>query len=136
MKAMPSNTQQTINHLALASHDGEINFGQLVMALIDLGVESYVADYRTGATTYYLPTGETHAVELIAPEVQIPEVFNISGVQAAIKGAQSGEVKYVEFMQRTMAAGCVGYTVWISGRHVQYFGRRGDVHIEHFPKQA
>jgi uncharacterized protein YbcV (DUF1398 family) len=34
---------------------------------------------------------------------------------------------------QTMDAGCVGYTVWIAGRHVAYVGRRGEVHVERFP---
>jgi len=23
--------------------------------------------------------------------------------------------------------------VWIAGRHVTYFGRKGEMHVEHFP---
>ena len=34
-----------------------------------------------------------------------------------------------------MSAGCIGYMVWIAGRHVSYFGRQGEVYIEPFPKE-
>ncbi len=30
-------------------------------------------------------------------------------------------------------AGCVAYTVWVTGQHVSYFGRNGETHIERFP---
>jgi hypothetical protein len=40
---------------------------------------------------------------------------------------------YPEFLRLSRAAGCVGYVVWLAGRHVTYFGRRGETHVEHFP---
>jgi hypothetical protein len=39
---------------------------------------------------------------------------------------------YPEFKALTQAAGCIGYTVWIAGRHVVYLGRRGESHVERF----
>jgi hypothetical protein len=27
----------------------------------------------------------------------------------------------------------MGYVVWLAGRHVTYFGRRGATHVERFP---
>jgi hypothetical protein len=42
-------------------------------------------------------------------------------------------VMYPEFKKLSQQAGCVGYTVWIAGRHVTYVGRRGETHIERFP---
>jgi hypothetical protein len=32
-----------------------------------------------------------------------------------------------------MAAGTTGYWVFLAGRKVIYFGRKGDFHIEEFP---
>ena len=59
--------------------------------------------------------------------------ISVEEIVAAIRGSQVGEVKYPEFIARSMRAGCVGYTVWISGRHVTYFGRNGSTHVEKFP---
>jgi hypothetical protein len=42
-------------------------------------------------------------------------------------------VMYPEFKRLSQRAGCVGYVVWIAGRHVSYHGRRGEVHVERFP---
>ena len=39
-------------------------------------------------------------------------------------------------MRLSMLAGCVGYIVWIAGRHVTYFGHRGEQHVEPFPSAA
>ena len=63
----------------------------------------------------------------------IGEAFDAAALQEAIRGSQRGEVLYPEFVQRSCAAGCVGYVVWIAGRHVTYFGRRGEQHVERFP---
>ena len=130
---MEKTVSETITHCAQASYAGTMSFGAVVGALMAAGVESYHADYRHGDTTYYLPDGETVVVALHAPEMPVAEDFDAAALRAAIRGAQTGAVKYPEFLQLSMAAGCVGYMVWIGGRHVAYFGRRGETHIEHFP---
>jgi uncharacterized protein YbcV (DUF1398 family) len=124
---------EVMEQCARDSYAGTISFGAVVGRLMEAGVESYHADYRLPATTYYLPTGETHMIALHAPDVEIPPAFDGAALQAVIRGAQRGEVKYPEFVQRSMAAGCVGYIVWIAGRYVTYFGRRGEIHMEPFP---
>lgn len=115
------------------SYAGTASFGEIVGRLAAVGIEAYYADYRGRTTTYYLPDGSTHGLPLRAPASDIPSAFDTAAVQAAIRGAQRGEVKYPAFMQRTMAAGCIGYMVWIAGRHVTYFGRKGEQHVERFP---
>jgi len=127
-------TLAAIEWAAKSSHDGTAHFGEIVKALIEAGVESYHADYRANRTTYYLPDGASHSIALPPPPTPIAEPFDAAGVQAAIRGAQRGEVMYPQFMVLSRAAGCVGYVVWIAGRHVSYFGRRGETHVEHFPK--
>jgi uncharacterized protein YbcV (DUF1398 family) len=125
--------QETIQQCAEDSYSGRRNFGAIVGSLIEAGVESYYADYRSATTTYYMPDGSTHTATLHAPKLDIPQIFDAKSLQAAIKGAQRNEVKYPEFLERSFSAGCAGYIVWIAGRHVSYFGRRGEVHIEKFP---
>ncbi|WAS94587.1 nuclear transport factor 2 family protein [Nannocystis punicea] len=124
---------QTIEDCARQSHAGTIDFGTVVTRLAAAGVESYHVDYRVGRTTYYTAAGQVHTFELHLQEPAIAAEFDGAAVQAAVRGAQQGEVKYPEFVRRTRAAGCVGYDVWIAGRHVVYHGRRGERHVEHFP---
>lgn len=129
-------TRTEIESCAHGAHEGTLNFGQVVGRLTAVSVESYHADYRRAEITYYLPTGDTHVVALPMPDVAIPEAFEAAVVHEAIVGSQRGEVWYPEFLRRTQAAGCVGYVVWIAGRQVQYFGRRGEVHVERFPDRV
>jgi uncharacterized protein YbcV (DUF1398 family) len=122
-----------IEDCAFQSHEGTIDFMTVVARLAAVGVESYHADYRQKETIYYLSNDSAHIVELTPPHAAIADKFDASVVQNAVRDAQRGEVKYVDFMDLTMKAGCIGYFVWVAGRHVQYFGRRGEVHTEHFP---
>lgn len=115
------------------SHEGTIDFGSVVVKLTAAGVESYHADYRRGETTYYTAAGASHVITTAPDETPIADAFVAADVQAAVRGAQRGEVRYPEFVRRTRAAGCVGYVVWLAGRQVQYFGRRGEIHVEHMP---
>lgn len=122
-----------IEDVAAASRAGTRSFGEIVVALANEGVESYRVDYRQRSTTYFMPSGESHTVPLEVPRVAIDGAFDSAAIVAAIRGSQAGLVKYPEFVERSMRAGCVGYIVWIDGRQVTYFGRRGEVHVELFP---
>lgn len=131
-----SANSRTIEDCARQSHAGTIDFGTVVERLTAAGVESYHVDYRAGRATYYTTDDRVHAFTLELPEPAIADAFDGAAVQAAVRGAQRGEVKYPEFVRRTRAAGCVGYDVWISGRQVVYHGRRGEQHIEWMPGGA
>jgi uncharacterized protein YbcV (DUF1398 family) len=131
---MNQNTKDVIEKCAHQSHAGLLSFPEALGRLVEVGVESYFADYRNQSTTYYLSSNEVCTVPMEMPLVEIPNSFNKDGVVSAIRGAQSDVVRYPEFLKLTMAAGCIGYIVWIAGRHVSYFGRQGEVHIEHFPQ--
>jgi uncharacterized protein YbcV (DUF1398 family) len=130
---MNAHTQQLIREAADGSTAGRIHFGQVIGLLTQAGVESYVADYRTQRTTYYLPDGDTLSLDTPMPDVEIARDFDAALVQAAIRGAQQGVVMYPQFKKLSRQAGCIGYTVWIAGRHVSYYGRKGETHVERFP---
>lgn len=130
---MIETTRAAIQSTFDASNLGTIHFGQVIGQLMQVGVESYHVDYRTGRTTYYLPDGSTADFCFERPQNGIADQFDGAGVRAAILGAQRGEVMYPEFKKLSQLAGCVGYTVWIAGRHVTYMGRRGESHMERFP---
>ncbi len=129
---MKDETKQLIDTCVAASHAGTGNFGEQVAALAREGVESYRVDFRERASSYFGP-GDSYRVSIQPPDVPIGGDFDARAIEAAVRGSQQGVVKYPEFMQRAMKAGCVAYVVWIAGRHVAYYGCRGEVHVEHFP---
>lgn len=123
-----------IDDLTHRSHTGLLGFGDYVTHLVALGVESYHVDYLRRASTYHLSSGETHEVSHHhVPAGAVAEAWSADRVHEAVRGAQRGEVLYPQFVALTRAAGCVGYSVWIAGRHVRYFGRRGETLVEPFP---
>jgi uncharacterized protein YbcV (DUF1398 family) len=122
-----------IREAAAGSGEGRLHFGRVVEMMVHAGVEAYAADYRCGRTTYYLADGDSLTLPLEMPQVPIAQAFDTAALQAAIRGSQRGEVRYPEFKRLSRQAGCVGYTVWIAGRHVAYFGRKGESHVERFP---
>lgn len=130
---MNTAVETLIRHTFQQSNDGRMHFGQVVAALLEAGVESYGVDYRAARVTYYLPDGDTLDLALEGEPVAVAGEFSAAALITAIRGAQRGDVMYPQFKKLSQAAGCIGYTVWLSGRHVSYFGRRGEVHIEHFP---
>jgi uncharacterized protein YbcV (DUF1398 family) len=131
---MNPNTTEVIKKCAHESHAGLLTFPEVLSRLMTVGVESYFADYRNQATTYYLSSNEAYVAPMEMPSIEIPTTFNKEGVVSAIRGAQSDVVRYPEFLKLTMSAGCIGYIVWITGKHVNYFGRQGELHPEYFPK--
>ena len=130
---MNDTTRALINEAARGSSEGRLHFGQAIGLLVQAGVEAYSVDYRARRTTYYLPDGDTLDLDTPMPDVAIAQDFDAAALPAAIRGAQQGVVMYPEFKKLSRQAGCVGYTVWIVGRHVSYFGRKGETHVERFP---
>jgi len=130
----PAAATSAVEECARGSLAGTLSFPEVLGRLSSVGVESYFADLRRGTTTYYFASGHSQSVPLHTPDRGVPDAFDASAIIDAIRGSQRGEVKYPEFVRRAMASGCVGYFVWIAGRHVRYLGRRGEDHVEHFPQ--
>ena len=124
----------TIQSVFTKSNTGEIHFGDVIQQLIAIGIESYFVDYRCGETTYYFPNGKYIRHSFKAEITEITLHFDLQKIKQAIAGAQSGQVMYPQFKELTYLAGCIGYFVWIKGKHVQYLGRLGEAHTEKLPE--
>ena len=124
---------QVIEGCSRGALAGEIAVPEIVSRLARIGVERYHADYSRQETTYYLADGDSLVVATPHPAQATAVEFSASAVEAAVRQSQRNEHSYPEFVRKTMAAGCVGYFVQITGRRVIYFGRHGESHVEHFP---
>ncbi|MGB6689234.1 MAG: DUF1398 family protein [Terracidiphilus sp.] len=127
-------SKQVIHELAIATQQGKMTFPQVVQGLLEVGVESYLVDFAAKQKTHYLANGTTHTVAMILNPEPIAENFNGANLVAAIRGAQADTVRYPEFVKRSTAAGVIGYWAFLTGKRVIYFGRKGEQHIEEFPK--
>lgn len=101
--------------------------------LRSIGVERYHADYSRQENTYYFKDGQSHVAISPHPDYQAAVEFSAKDVAAAVGESQRGEHSYLDFVRKTMDAGCVGYFVQLTGCCVQYFGRKGEIHTETFP---
>ena len=128
-------SKQVINELAIATQQGKLTFPQVVKGLLEVGVESYLVDFAAKQKTHYLTDGTTHTVPMILHPGPIASEFDSAALVAAIRGAQADTVRYPEFVKRSTAAGMIGYWAFLTGKRVIYFGRKGEQHIEEFPKQ-
>jgi uncharacterized protein YbcV (DUF1398 family) len=127
-------SKQVIHELAIATQQGKMTFPQVVKGLLEAGVESYLVDFAAKQKTHYLTDGTTLTVPMILEPGPIAENFSGAGLVAAIRGAQADTVRYPEFVKRSTAAGVIGYWAFLTGKRVIYFGRKGEQHIEEFPK--
>jgi uncharacterized protein YbcV (DUF1398 family) len=130
---MNAEQTQVIQGCANGALTGEIAFPEIVGRLAQIGVERYHADYSRQEITYYLADGESLVVATLHPSHATATEFSASAVEAAVRQSQRNEHTYLDFIRKTVAAGCVGYFVQITGRRVIYFGRYGESHVEHFP---
>jgi uncharacterized protein YbcV (DUF1398 family) len=127
-------SKQIIHELAIATQQGKMTFPQVVKGLLEVGVESYLVDFSSRQKTHYLKDGSTCTVPMILDPGPIAAEFDGSGLVAVIRGAQSDTVRYPEFVSRSTAAGVIGYWAFLTGKRVIYFGRKGEHHIEEFPR--
>ncbi len=127
-------SKRIIHELATATQQGKLTFPQVVKGLLEAGVDSYLVDFAAKRKTHYLADGTTHAVHMIVDPGPIAPEFDSAGLVAAIRGAQADTVRYPEFVKRSTASGVIGYWAFLAGKRVIYFGRKGEQHIEEFPK--
>lgn len=124
-----------VMHEALAgSSEGRFTFPQVVGMLVAAGVESYLVDFVRGDDTFYMPDGRTHIETMTLPAGPIADTFSASGVVAAIRAAQADAIRYPEFVERMRKAGVAAYWAFLTGKKVIYFGRKGELHTEEFPR--
>jgi uncharacterized protein YbcV (DUF1398 family) len=119
-----------------AAHDGTMAFPEIVGTLIRSGFESYIVDYRRGTTTYFLPDGDSVALENHLLDGTVAPHFDQAGIATQIKWAQANpsDYSYIAFCENVKALGCAGYIVSFSGRRALYFGRTAETHVETFPQ--
>ena len=129
---MDSATKTLVIEMTRASDEERMTFPQAVAALVAARVERYHADLMRSERVFYMPDG---ASERVSMHTSPPPAaaFVAQGVEAAVGAIQRGEIPYLEFCARIAQAGCVGYHVFLSGRRVIYYGRKGDQHVEYFP---
>ncbi|MBM6593364.1 DUF1398 domain-containing protein [Microvirga pudoricolor] len=130
---MNQSVKTVVEECTRASDEERVAFPQVVMKLMDAGVERYHADLVRSEKTYYMPDDASHAV----PNASVGSVpakdFSSTGVEAAVRAIQAGRIRYKEFCERIAMAGCVGYHVSLAGRRAVYYGRTGDSYVEPFP---
>jgi uncharacterized protein YbcV (DUF1398 family) len=124
-----------VMHQVLAeSQAGKLTFAEVVRRLLQVGVESYFADLAQGEETFYMPDGKTHVEKMTLPRTAIAEEFSSSGIVSAIRAAQTDVIRYPEFVKRAAEAGVIGYWAFLTGKNVTYVGRKGELHVEQFPR--
>jgi uncharacterized protein YbcV (DUF1398 family) len=115
---------KAIHEVVTKTPEGKMTFPQVVVALMHEGVESYFVDFAAG----------THSEPMILEANAIAEEFSDSGLVAAIRGAQADTIRYPEFVKRSTAAGVIAYWAFLTGKKVVYLGRKGEMHVEEFPR--
>lgn len=130
---MKQETIDVMHEVATLSDEGKITFPDAVRRLTDAGVERYHTDLSRAEHVYYMPDGESHVEKMPQLEWKVATEFSDADVDDTVRTIQRGEILYMEFCRRVMAAGCVGWKVLLQGHQTQYFGRKGEIHIERFP---
>lgn len=122
-----------MHEMSVRSFAGTAMFPEVVMKLLQIGVESYHADLVCNKKTFYMPNGQTHCEKFDFQGPAISENFSTEMVVTAIRAIQKSEISYPEFLNQIMRAGTTHYNVFLQGKKAIYFGRKGDFHIENFP---
>lgn len=117
----------------IGSSEARLSFPQVLAALGDAGIERYDADLVRGTKTYFAADGSSTVVEDDPAGAPTAAVFDGAQIVEAIRKSQAQAIDYRTFCRLVAEAGCAGYHVSLPGRRAVYYGRAGDVHVEHFP---
>ena len=135
-KVVNENARQVMQACTKGSLEGAMPFPEVVARLMDVGCEQYHTDFRRQEKTYYMPDGETHVEPLPLASQPIGQDLDPDEIVAALRAIQAQQINYVQFLDRIIVAGCVGYFVYVTGKRAMYLGRNGDFHVELFPAPA
>jgi uncharacterized protein YbcV (DUF1398 family) len=123
-----------IHDVMTKTQAGEMTFPEVVQKLLGAGVESYFVDYAMGTERIYMADGSTRSEAMTLPRRTVAAEFSVGGLVEAIRGAQADTIRYPEFARRATEAGVIGYWAYLTGKKVIYFGRKGEKHVEEFPR--
>jgi uncharacterized protein YbcV (DUF1398 family) len=125
---------QLMHEISVETQKGNMTFPQGVRQLLEIGVESYCVDFAAARKTHYFADGSTHEERITLKLDPIAAEFDPTALVAALRAAQADTLRYPEFVRCSTAAGVTAYRAFLTGKRVIYFGRRGEQHIEEFPK--
>ena len=123
-----------IHEVMTKTQEGEMTFPEVVQKLLGAGVESYFVDYGMGTERIYMADGTTRSETMTLLRRAVAAEFSAAGLVEAIRGAQADTIRYPEFARRAVEAGVIGYWAYLTGKKVVYFGRKGEMHVEEFPR--
>ena len=115
------------------SDNEQITFPEVVKRLMDAGIDSYYVDLVAHTKIFYADN-QSYSVKGQHHPAPIADNFSAQDVVAAIRQIQQGAIKYQTFLKKIMEAGTLSYHVFIKGRKAMYLGKKGEMHIEEFPK--
>ncbi|HEV7768789.1 MAG TPA: DUF1398 family protein [Thermoanaerobaculia bacterium] len=116
---------------------GEIPFPLIIERLASAGVERYIVDLSARTRTCYDEAGNLLTDPMPLHDASpIDATWYAEQIREAIRASQQKEISYPEFLRRIMTAGCAAYAVFLAGRQVIYWSRRGEFHVEPFPSRT
>lgn len=130
---MTSRATEIIKECIQGAAAGTLRFPEVLARLSEAEVSHYHVDYLRAEETCYLRCGESHVEPVSMPSRPIAATFSAPEVAAAVRASQRDGLPYPEFLDRTRAAGCIGYVVYLDGRQVIYSGRTGEALVEPIP---
>jgi len=132
---MDTNAKSIAESCLRGAEANTMTFPEIVGILTHARFDGYMIDFRNRSAVYYPANSDAIALTIHAPAAKLGATFDAPAVRSAILDAQSGTPGYTYkgFCEKVVAAGCAGYLVSLPGRRVLYFGRDGEIHVEHFP---
>ena len=91
---MNANVRDVMEECTRASDEERVTFGEVVMKLIEAGVERYHADLLRAQKTYFLPNDESLVVAGAPVAGRAPSAFSAAGVEAAVRAIQGRAIQY------------------------------------------
>jgi len=124
---------EVVKECAALAEQEKIAFPEVVARLDKAEIDFYYTDLLIPNKTFYA-NNEAFVVPCsFNSKKKVSNVFKADKVVQAIRLCQSMQIKYQEFIKLVKEAGVISYFVFIKGRKMVYFGKRGEQLIENFP---
>jgi uncharacterized protein YbcV (DUF1398 family) len=126
---IPMNTK-IAKECSKLSEEEKITFPEVIAFLDQAGIESYVTNILVPSKIYYAENEAYETPLNYKVKLEVAHFFNQKDIEEAVFSIQANKITYQEFLKKIAESGVIFYIVFIKGKKVIYFGRKGEQHVE------
>ncbi|QDK36356.1 hypothetical protein [Bdellovibrio sp. NC01] len=113
----------------------QISFEDMCDKFLRAGIESAHVDLFAKRITFHTPEAHVYEESFYFEGPRVADIFSEEKIILDFKSLLLRKLSLHEFFNFIMLAGVTGFTIYLLGKKVLFFGRRGEYHLEYLHRE-